>query len=90
MEDDGKNSPFPDVLNIDECARFTRLSKSTLWKLVRERRIPYIKIEGRYIFFLPVIKDWLKNSTVMPMEINDQNGKAKEMSTKIWNQVKGE
>lgn len=89
MEEE-KNNSFPEVLNVDECARYIRLSESMLWKLVREKKIPYIKIEGRYIFFLPAIKEWLKNNVIMPAEKeNNEKQKAKETAAKIWNNVKG-
>ncbi len=40
------------VLNIDECARLTGLSKSYIYKLTSSKRIPhYTSIGGSHLFF---------------------------------------
>jgi len=40
------------ILNVDECARLTGLSKSYLYKLTSSRRIPhYTSAGGSHLFF---------------------------------------
>jgi excisionase family DNA binding protein len=40
-----------EVMTIDEAAAYTKLSKSYLYKLTHQRRIPFYKPLGKYIYF---------------------------------------
>ena len=49
-----------DVLTIEELAAYLKIPKSTLYKLVREGKIPSQKV-GRHLRFLKgAIDEWLK------------------------------
>lgn len=53
------------VLNFDEVAEFTGLSKSHLYKLTSTGRIPHYKPNGKYIFFdRGEIEKWLLRNRV--------------------------
>ena len=39
------------VLNIDELAQYTRMSKQYLYKLTSKNKIPYSKPNGKTLFF---------------------------------------
>lgn len=48
-----------DVLTIEELAAYLKISKSTLYKLVREGRIPSQKIGKHWRFRKDAIDHWL-------------------------------
>lgn len=49
-----------DVLTIDELAAYLKISKSTLYKLVREGKIPSQKIGKHWRFRKGAIDRWLE------------------------------
>jgi len=55
------------LLTIKQAATYTGLSVYTLYKMVSQRRIPYIKL-GRAIRFHPKqLEAWIHQQTIMPM-----------------------
>ena len=48
-----------DVLTIEELATYLKISKSTLYKLVREGRIPSQKVGKHWRFRKDAIDHWL-------------------------------
>jgi len=55
------------LLSIPEVARFLGISQSTLYTLVSQQRVPFVKV-GRRVLFDPVQLDqWIKHNTKMPM-----------------------
>jgi len=50
-----------------ETAEYTGLSVHTLYKMVNQRRIPYVKVGSRLKFDIGLLDGWLKQNTVMPM-----------------------
>ena len=55
------------LLDIREVATYTGLSIHTLYTMVNQRRIPFVKL-GRLVKFDKVkVDDWIKQKTVMPM-----------------------
>jgi excisionase family DNA binding protein len=52
------------VLTVAEAAVFLRISESIVRRLIRERRIPYFRIEGRYLFYRPVLEEWVRSLTI--------------------------
>ena len=55
------------LLSIDEAAIYTGVSVYTLYKMVSQRRIPYIKVGSRLKFDLGLLDGWLKQHTVLPI-----------------------
>jgi len=51
-----------DVLTIDELAAYVKVPKSTLYKLVREGRVPCQKIGRHWRFRKEAIDHWLDES----------------------------
>ena len=49
-----------DVLTIDELSAYLKISKSTLYKLVREGRVPSQKVGRHWRFHRDAIDAWLK------------------------------
>lgn len=55
------------LLSVREAAHYMGLSPHTLYTMVSQRRIPYVKV-GRLTKFDVVLLDaWLKQHTVMPI-----------------------
>lgn len=50
-----------DVLSIDDLAEYLKISKSTLYKLVREDKIPAQKVGRHWRFHKETIIRWLGN-----------------------------
>lgn len=51
-----------DILTIDELAAYLKISKSTLYKLVREGKIPSQKIGRHWRFRKKAIDQWLEKT----------------------------
>jgi excisionase family DNA binding protein len=53
-----------DVMTMDELAEYLKISKSTLYKLAVENKLPGQKIGKRWRFHREAVDDWLKTSPV--------------------------
>ncbi len=51
-----------DVLTIDDLSVYLKISKSTLYKLVREGKVPCQKVGRHWRFHKEAVDDWLKNA----------------------------
>ena len=65
------------VLNFDEVCDYTGISKSYLYKLTSQKRIPFSKPNGKVIFFdKEELDDWLllnKQKTITQIEEDATN-----------------
>ena len=60
----------PDIrrlISIQEAAAYTGLAVPTLYTMVSQRRIPYVKVGRLTKFDVGLLDDWIKQNTVMPM-----------------------
>ena len=57
----------PRLLRIKEVSERTGLSVHTLYKMVSQRRIPFVKLGGALCFDPEKLDQWIKQSTVMPL-----------------------
>jgi excisionase family DNA binding protein len=55
------------LLDIQEVAEYTGLSVHTLYTMVSQKRIPYVKVGRLVKFDLGMLDGWIKQHTVMPM-----------------------
>ena len=55
------------LLNITDVAAYTGLSVHTLYTMVSQRRIPYVKMGRLTKFDLALLDKWIQQQTVMPM-----------------------
>ena len=62
-----KSSPANRLLDIEAVASWLGISPHTLYKMVSQRRIPYVKVGSRVKFDPLKLEDWIKQQTVMPM-----------------------
>ena len=56
------------LLSITEMADFLGVKINTLYSWVHIRKIPHIKVGRLVRFDLPVIKVWLKDSSITPWQ----------------------
>ncbi len=75
--DDTAVANGPDVLTYDEAARLLRVSKRTLQRLVRERRVPHVELPARGAwrgvrFLRADLVAWLHKRTVKPMGVDSR------------------
>ena len=64
------SKPGPDIrrlISIQEAAVYTDLSVHTLYTMVSQRRIPYVKVGRLTKFDVGLLDAWIKQHTVMPM-----------------------
>ena len=54
-------------LSIEETAEYTGISVHTLYKMVSQRRIPFVKMGRLTKFDVTLLDTWIKQHTVMPM-----------------------
>ncbi len=55
------------LVSIKETAVYTGLSPHTLYTMVSQRRIPFVKMGRLVKFDLELLDKWIKQHTVMPM-----------------------
>jgi len=55
------------LLSIPEVARFLGISQSTLYTLVSQQRVPFVKVGSRVLFDPVQLDQWIKLNTKMPM-----------------------
>lgn len=57
------------LLSIKQTAEYTGLSPHTLYTMVSQRRIPYVKVGRLVKFDTALLEAWLRENTVMPMHL---------------------
>jgi len=55
------------LIDINGVADYTGLSVHTVYTMVSQRRIPYVKVGRLVKFDLNMLDGWIKQHTVMPM-----------------------
>jgi excisionase family DNA binding protein len=56
------------LVDIHEIATYTGMSVHTLYTMVSQRRIPYVKVGRLTKFDLALIDNWLAEHTVIPVD----------------------
>jgi excisionase family DNA binding protein len=72
-----------DIMNVTEAAKYLRVSESIIRRLVKQTRIPYFKIEGRYLFNKLKLVEWISTLTINP-SCPDSGSQAEKLADKIW------
>lgn len=60
--------PGAQVLTAEEAARYLRLHVKSIYRLVRERKIPGQKVGGRWRFHFDALEKWLKDERLQSKE----------------------
>ncbi|MBK7418431.1 MAG: helix-turn-helix domain-containing protein [Nitrospira sp.] len=55
------------LIGIKDAAGYTGLSVHTVYTMVSQRRIPYVKVGRLVKFDVALLDTWIKQNTVMPM-----------------------
>lgn len=55
------------LTGVAEAAEYTGLSVHTVYAMVSQRRIPYVKVGRLVKFDLGMLDAWIQKNTVMPM-----------------------
>jgi excisionase family DNA binding protein len=58
---------MPRLVSIKEAAVYTGLSPHTMYTMVSQRRIPFVKLGRLVKFDLELLDKWIRQQTVMPM-----------------------
>ncbi len=59
--------PLRRLISIKETAEYTGLSVHTLYTMVSQRRIPFVKVGRLVKFDVGLLDAWINENTVMPM-----------------------
>jgi excisionase family DNA binding protein len=51
------------MLTVKETAKYLKLSKSMIYKLIRQKKIPFVKISGKYLFSVTKLDSWVESLT---------------------------
>ena len=60
----------PRLVSIQDCSVYIGLSVHTLYTMVSQRRIPFVKVGRLVKFDLALIDAWINKRTVMPIAVN--------------------
>ncbi len=55
------------LVNIQEASHYIGLQVDTIYRMVSQRRIPFVKVGRRTMFDVQLLDDWLTTHTVMPI-----------------------
>ena len=55
------------LITVKEAAEYIGLSPDTIYTMVSQRRIPFVKVGRLTKFDLGLLDTWIKQHTVMPM-----------------------
>jgi excisionase family DNA binding protein len=67
------------ILSVTDLSEMLGVSTDTVYAMVRENQVPYIRVRRRILFFMDSIVEWLKNQTDQQMiaKQGDQFAKSK-------------
>jgi excisionase family DNA binding protein len=60
-------SVLPRLLDVEQAAKYIGLSRHTIYTMVSQRRIPYVKVGRLTKFDMKALDAWIKKHTVMPV-----------------------
>ncbi len=55
------------LISVQEAADYIGLSPDTVYTMVSQRRIPYVKVGRLTKFDIALLDQWIKQNTMMPM-----------------------
>ena len=65
-QEDGESIPRR-LMNITEASLYIGLQVDTIYRMVSQRRIPFVKVGRRTLFDVRLLDDWLDRHTVLPV-----------------------
>lgn len=55
------------LFDIKEASDYIGLQVDTVYRMVSQRRIPFVKVGRRTMFNVRLLDDWLDENTVLPL-----------------------
>lgn len=52
-----------EIMTIEECAKYLKISISTIYRLAQKRRIPSFKVSGQWRFKKELIDTWISENS---------------------------
>lgn len=59
-----KGQTMKDIISTKETCKYIGLSKSKVYQLIRQKKIPAFKIDRQYKFSKEIIRTWLKENDI--------------------------
>ena len=59
--------PMGQLIDVQGLARYLAVAPDTVYTMVSQRRIPFVKVGRLLRFDLKTINDWIAKNSVMPM-----------------------
>jgi len=50
------------TMSVEDAAGYFGLHKDTVYELVKEKKLPHIRIGGRIFFLVEVLEEWMKEN----------------------------
>lgn len=47
------------IMTVEDVARYFGLHKDTIYDLVREKKLPHMRVGGRIFFLIEVLEKWM-------------------------------
>lgn len=57
------------LLSIGQASEYLGLQVDTIYRMVSQRRIPFVKVGRRTMFDVRLLDDWLEKHTVLPQKV---------------------
>jgi excisionase family DNA binding protein len=89
MDTNMKTVEFNEVLDVKELMQYLGISESKIRQLIHRRAIPFVKLDGQYRFFLPVVREWLVQSTVTTVDSSEADAQIARSADAIWEKAGG-
>ena len=75
-------------MSVAEVAEYLGVSESKVRQWIRRSVVPYVKLDGQYKFFLPVVREWLR-ANVVPQKngFDGENAAAHDSAKQMWESI---
>lgn len=75
-----------EVYSVKDLATYLGLCETKIRQLIKRNEIPFVKIDGQYKFFMPVVRQWLADAstTASAGTGHEQTEKITDVADNIW------
>ena len=71
------NSKADEIFTYEQTANWAQIPRATLYSLVHERRIPFIRLGKRFVRFRrSELESWLRRGELTTADLGNQNSEA--------------
>lgn len=61
-----ENEKMPTVLSVKELSDYLRVSTDSIYTMVRENQIPFLRVRRRVLFYKHAVDSWIKDNSNSP------------------------